>query len=219
MKHAVIEEFERDGANLYLGNLFFNHLVIDADNILFFKEGEKIVIGKKNDYNNKPLYFCEKLEYSKPYLSVGFSNFGFCLKNYLLARRDEQAILLEKDLKSSSKNRIFNESEMSRVEVEEYFNHKNYDSMYLININKGVLFASNKKNGTIIDTKIVPSDEEIINLERLLRINSTITYNINNSRIYAPFIDLAHMQKKDIEEIKGISVYVHHFHFINVRIY
>lgn len=61
---------------------------------------------------------------------------------------------------------------MNRKSVESIFNSDNYDSMYFVDRNGNIKFAKSKKDGIIIDRKIIPNNKEIVKLERDERLSN-----------------------------------------------
>lgn len=168
-----------------------NLLIIDADKVLCFKEKELKI---------QPQIF--EFEYNKLYLNVRDTVHGVTIhENYFFKRR-EKSFYLDIPLKLDNKHTILNEIIMNRKEIEELFDSSNYESFYILDCNGIILYAKSKNDGVIIDRKIIPSDQEIIKMDRDNRIaKCKIAYAING------LSEPVSIQTKSISQIKNFQIY------------
>lgn len=150
-------------------------LIMDAEEIILLKHINKVLINK---FINHPMhyqnsldveevvgegldrYYNELLSYNKLYLSYRNGNGVQFFQSYF-GKDGNSSYEMHKTLP------IFHEEPtttciMSREEVEKYFNPLEYDGMYIMDINGIISYAYNKKDGIVINSDIIPSDEKII---------------------------------------------------------
>ena len=80
-----------------------------------------------------------------------------------------------------------------------------YDSMYIIDVNGFILYANSKKDGCIINRKIITTDNEIIDLEAEERISSlkNVLMSMGNRD------DILNIDRKNkkLDEIRNLKLY------------
>lgn len=200
------------------------NLIISDDEILLLKLGDKILINSYENHPDRYLFpYSEKVkngpfynslfEYKKPYIvyNAGIGGFNFCT-NYFLEGND-RALYWSDDLPTDFRGVKGNEMILSREEIEDYFNKDNYDSMYVIDTSGKLLFANSKKNGLVIDNKIIPSEEEIIEKDYKERKSSVEMGILSRKIVYSDHFDYEEtadpekVQKRTIDEIENLRLY------------
>lgn len=153
------------------------HLIVSADEIILLKVGDKVLVNKYDNYLNRNLFpyyeeeqdnrnrFPELFEYNKIYLNFKGSMGGFCFNQDYFFKGNDRALVLEDSLPVDDRNAVKNCISLDRQEIEEIFDSKNYDSMYVINRNGRISFARNNNNRINIGKNVIPSDDEIVEME------------------------------------------------------
>lgn len=190
------------------------HLIVSADEIILLKIGNDILINKYSNHPSRHLFpfsekeqndwrhFTELFEYNKLYLN--FSNYRF-IKNYFF-KGSERALFLEESLPVDERTETIDSIELNRSEIEKIFNSNNYDSMYIFDINGRILFVKNDKDKICMGDSIIPSDEEIIEMELLDRKgNYNIACVLNSANDNNENYEKANKKKK-IEEIENFKI-------------
>ena len=195
------------------------HLIVNADEIILLKVGDKVLVNKYANHPSRNLFpyhekeqndrdhFTELFEYNKTYLNFRGSVGGFSFHQDYFFKGSERALYLDQSLPVDDMNAVKDSIELSRQEIEELFDSSNYDSMYVIDRNGRISFARNDKDKICIGKKVIPSDDEIVEME--LR-NRKGDYNI--ARAINPENDTTeNYQKantpKTIDEIRDFKVY------------
>ena len=195
------------------------HLIVNADEIILLKVGDKVLVNKYANHPSRNLFpyhekeqndrdhFTELFEYNKTYLNFRGSVGGFSFHQDYFFKGSERALYLDQSLPVDDGNAVKDSIELSRQEIEELFDSSNYDSMYVIDRNGRISFARNDKDKICIGKKVIPSDDEIVEME--LR-NRKGDYNI--ARAINPENDTTeNYQKantpKTIDEIRDFKVY------------
>ena len=203
-------------------------IIISPEEIMFLKQNDRITTSKsrseilKNKHSN---YLDSNLpennnkknntnkesqthlyEYNKLYLS--FSTYGGISSGirYFFKGRN-RAFYLKRGLSLDERGLKSHEQELTREKVEAIFDKNNYDSMYIIDLNVGILFANTKKDGTVINRNIVPNDDEIIEREMNGRIFDYDLACIFNPKIKTEDNYKAAHTPKPIDEIKDLKIY------------
>lgn len=193
------------------------HLIVSADEIILLKVGDKVLVNKYVNHPSRNLFpyheqekndwqhFTELFEYNKTYLTFRGSAGGF--HKYYFFKGSDRALWLEESLPVDARNVVFDSIELSRQEIEGLFDSSNYDSMYVIDKNGRILFARNDKDKICIGKKVIPSDDEIVEMELKSRKGD---YNI--ARAINPENDTTEKYKKantpkSIDEIRDFKVY------------
>lgn len=193
-------------------------LIVSEDEIILLKNGNNVLINKYVDHPSRDLfsysekiksngYYNELFEYNKLYLNFknSASDVGF-RKNFFF-KGDDRALFLSEPLYVDSNEINGTSVNLSREELEKLFDKDAYDSMYVIDRKGKVLFANNKKNGLVIDNKIIPSDEQIIKMELDSRIaNYYISSSFNHNLATTENYKKAHTPKS-IDEIRSFHIY------------
>lgn len=194
------------------------HLIMSADEIILLKIGDKVLIDKYFGNPNGMLFldtnmqtdskrYNELFEYNKLYLDFKGSFENFYLHKYYFFSENGKALNLMEEL---SINKNLNNKQtrlLSRLDLENLFNSDNYDSMYIVRKNGSILFASNKKDGCVINKNIIPSDEEIINI-----VFNKEKEDIRSQHVFCkvnglPVSNYEEPNVKMISEIKNLKIY------------
>ena len=192
--------------NLVLRSMLPNYccLIVSAEEIIYFREKNKVIIDKTLNYNNKPRFdydssidFEEQThilyEYNKQYLRLDYTWYGdSCLEQQYFFRGTNRALYLDNPIelyKTSTDSKV---EILSREQIEQVFNKDMYDAMYIIKSNGTVNYCCNKTNGLVLDKKIIPSDDEIIKLS--LKNKRTLVCDSTTDNI-------------KIDDIENISIY------------
>lgn len=153
------------------------HLIISADEIILLKVGDKIIVNKYTNHPSRNLFpysekeqidchhFTQLFEYNKTYLNFRASVRGLSAHQEYFFKGSNRALWLTKPLSIDDRNQIEDSVELSRQEIEEIFNSNNYDSIYVIDKSGIISFARNDKDKVCIGKKVIPSDEEIVEME------------------------------------------------------
>lgn len=195
------------------------HFIVSTDEIILLKIGDKVLVNKYSNHPSRNLfpyhekeqidrnYFTELFEYNKTYLNFRGSVGGFSFHQDYFFKGSERALYLEQSLPVDDRNTVKDSIELSRQEIEELFDSSNYDSMYVIDKNGRISFSRNDKDKICIGKKVIPSDDEIVEMELRSRKGD---YNI--ARAINPENDTTeNYQKattpKTIDEIRNFKVY------------
>lgn len=149
-----------------LVNPLLSCLIFDAEETILLKYMNKILINKYpfNDNNNNNEYYNLLLDYNKLYLGYRNNGEGIQFFQYYAIKSGNKSYVYHKTLPFHEKGKLFTQI-MTRKETEELFDPLKYDSMYIMDVNGIIYYAYNKKDGYIINKTIIPSDEEIIDLD------------------------------------------------------
>ena len=190
-------------------------LIVSNDEIILLKIGDRVLVNKYANHPNRNLFpyhekekndwnhFTELFEYNKIYLNYGGSVGGSSINKWYFTKDNERALFIDEFLSidASRKEKIV---ELTREEIEEIFNSNNYDAMYVMNKNGILKFARNDKDEIHIGKNIIPSDEEIINMELESRkVDCKITSRILNPEKEVP----KNILPKTIDEIQDLNIY------------
>lgn len=195
-----------------------SQLIVCADEIILLKVGDKVLVNKYTNHPSRSLFpnnekempysnhFTELFEYNKTYLNFMGSG-GFSFHKYYFFKGSERALWVNESLSVDERNAKENSVELNRQEIEELFNSRNYDSMYVMNSNGFISFARSKKDKIHIGKNIIPSDNEIVKRELNKRkmyysIGKAINFlaNDNKETAKSPIIP------KTINEIKNFKI-------------
>lgn len=196
-------------------------LIMSTDEILLLKVGNKVLVNKYTNHPNRYLFpysdkeknsinsysnnYNQLFEYNKLYLNFrgSVSGYGFH-KNYFF-KGTNRALYFNESLCIDQRNAIEDETYFTREEVEKIFDSTQYDSMYIIDVNGFILYANSKKDGCIINRKIIPTDNEIIDLEAEERIS-----NLKNALMSVGNCDdILNIDRKNkkLDEIRNLKLY------------
>lgn len=196
----------------------FSNLIVSADEIILLKIGDKILVNKYVEHPNRMQFpfsdkvinddcYNELFEYNKVYLNYRASVGGYRFDKKYFFKGQDRAIFLSQGLPVDQTFTRDNSIELNRDEIEKIFDKNSYDSMYIFDRNGRIYFANNKKDGLLINKKIIPSDEEIIQLELSDRIGDyNIARAINPASNTHENYEKAH-KVKTIDEIKDFNIY------------
>jgi len=193
-------------------------LITSADEIYFLKVGDKILINKYEKHPSRSLFpysnkikhsenYTQLFEYNKQYLNYRGSSSGFNIEQHYFFKGSNRALYLSDNLHLDDRKVEFNEQIMDRKSIKNIFNSDNYDSMYIVDRNGIIKFAKSKNDGIIIDKNIIPSNKQIIKLERDERLSKHhLVCAINET------IDTAEKEKnarkyKSINDIHNLKIY------------
>jgi len=191
-------------------------LIMDANEVVLLKVGNNVLINKYINHPNRNLFpyheresyngkYCELFEYNKLYLNFRGSVSGFDFSGYYFFRGTDRALCVNDRLTIDERSAKKDKRLLTRKELENFFNSKNYDSMYVVYKNGSILYADNKIDGRIVDGKMIPSDNEIIDMElnerdakKKIALNSMGRYDEANAIVE---------KAKSISEIKEFNLY------------
>ena len=221
MIKAIKEKYCKNNLVQLMSHSDVCQLIVNANEIILLKTNEQVLINKYTNHPSRSLFpyhekeihylygeekYTELFEYDKIYLGFTSSIQGYSLFKKYFFKGSNRALLYKESLPIDERIVTTNKKILTREETEEIFNNNNYDSIYVLNKNGSILYASNKKDGCIIDKKIIPSDEEIIEIDLSKRIFNhkitTIFQKINGFEEENEII-----QARDIEEIKNLDIY------------
>lgn len=179
----------------------FNRLIINPKEIVFLEKDGKIKINKCKDNSNKKEGYNVVYNYDKFYLDSRENIHGYSLSSTYFYRASDRAFQLsdaimldERYLKSEVKINYLN-----REQIENVFNSENYDSMYILWEGK-ILYAHNKVDGLVVDKKIIPSDEEIIEKECKERESLFDIFGKTEKTTYK-------VKRKELKDIHNFNLY------------
>lgn len=165
MIRAVVDKYCIDNlVGLRLG-MVDSELVINSNEIILLKIGDKTLINKYIDNQNLDNNsYVGLFEYDKMYLDFKGFNDKFYLHSHYFIKKNDCTLNFMDEL--SVNNNLVNRQVniLNREEIEDLFNSSNYDSMYVINKSGTVLYANNKLDGSVIDRKLIPSDNDIVDI-------------------------------------------------------
>lgn len=197
----------------------YNQLIIDADEIVLLKNGRNVVVNKYVNHPSRDLfpfskcashsddiggYHNELFEYDKIYLNFINTNIGIRIRIYKFFKDNNCTLFCDESLSLDERTLSDNVLELSRNETEDIFNSDNYDSMYIVDKSGSILYASNKKDGIVIDRNLIPSIQEIVKMDKedreslykLARMSMGNYENLNKVH-----------QFKSIDDINNLKVY------------
>lgn len=195
------------------------HFIVSTDEIILLKIGDKVLVNKYENHPSRNLFpyhekeqidrnhFTELFEYNKTYLNFRGSVGGFSFHQDYFFKGSERALHLNQSLLVDDRNVVKDSIELSRQEIEELFDSSNYDSMYIIDRNGRISFARNDKDKICIGKKVIPSDDEIVEMElRSRKGDYNIARAINPENDTTENYQKANTQKT-IDEIRDFKVY------------
>lgn len=193
-------------------------LITSADEILFLKVGDEVLINKYEKHPSRNLFpysdkikhsgnYTQLFEYNKQYLNYRGSFSGINIQQNYFFKGSNRALYLSDSLNIDDRNVEYNEQIMDRKNIENIFNSNNYDSMYLVDRNGIVQFAKSKKDGIVIDKKIIPSDKEIVKLEREERLSKHHIACAINDKIDTEEKEKSARKYNSIDDIHNFKIY------------
>ncbi len=196
------------------------HLITSADEIILLKIGDKVLVNKyinhpKRDffpYNEKEQndkeHFTELFEYNKTYLNFRFSvRRGFSVYKDYFFKGSKRALWLEESLQVDDRYAQEKFTELNRNSLERIFDSSNYDSMYVIDINRGIIFARNDKEKIHIGENIIPSNDKIVKMDLEKR---QVNYSISKALTDGNYTEESYQEAntpKTVDEIKNLKIY------------
>lgn len=218
MIKAIDKQYCKNNLVQLMNTSNFCNLIVSDDEIILLKTGDTVLINKYVNHPNRNLfpfhenikndgYFNELFEYNKIYLNFIGKVGGYGFQKMYFFKGTNRALFLDEALQVDERVDEENVRELNREEIEKIFNSKNYDSMYILDRNGTIIYASNKKDGYVIKKNIIPSDKEIIKMEledRIFKYNiaRSINHGIDTQENY----EQSHKSKM-IDEIKDINIY------------
>ncbi len=195
------------------------HLIISKDEIIYLKTKDRVIIDKCLNKQNNFLFELPEnqnnkenvnvlFEYNKTYLNFGCTLFGdYCFGQNYFFRGSNRALHLSSPLPINQLKTNNKEFELSREEIERIFDKNMYDTMYVLDVYGNILFANNRVNGLVVDKKLIPSDEEIIEMEledridqyKISRLISSLNKNQDNH--------VEAQTPKSIDKITNFNIY------------
>lgn len=195
------------------------NLVIDDNEILYLRNGNKVLVDKfSSEHADKKLFpvvgensgydsFYQLYDYNKLYLSFRGGVGGYTFHKLYFFKGTERALFVSDSLKLDDASKIEEKVVLNREVIEKVFNSDNYDSMYVMNRNGFIHFAKDSKHGILIDKKLIPSDEELEELDLEERIGDyTIARSLNPAVASHAAYEKAHT-KRSIEEIDDLKLF------------
>lgn len=201
------------------------NFIVSADEIILLKNKGKIIINK---YENHPKrfefpysektttgrYYNELFEYNKPYLNFKANFGGYHFDMDYFFEDNDRAIYYNNPLPLDHSVAEEKVVELSRTEIEAAFNKDAYDSMYVLDVNGSIIFANNQKDGLIVNRNIIPSDEEIVDLDLEDRISQQEMTKIAKQIIHIDdysydkeLEEYPTLEPRPIDEIKDLKLY------------
>lgn len=206
------EKNKKDENFQILINPLLSCLVMSADEIILLKHISKVLVNKYPNYASQNEFSLEEekedyqkllLSYNKLYLGYRNNGAGIQFFQYYAVKDGNRNYVYNKTLPFHERGKLFTQI-MTREETEQLFNPLKYDSMYIMDVNGIIYYAYNKKDGYVIHKTIIPSDEEIINLEKKKR-------ELNNKEACILRKDYEKyeqtFEQKKIEDIKDIQIF------------
>lgn len=220
MIKAIASKYCRENL-VQLMNITDNcQLIVSADEIILLKIGNSVLINKYSNHSkrnqfpfnereqNDEDHFTELFEYNKTYLNFKGSVGGIRLSKNYFFKGSNRALWLEESLLGNERTNTEFSTKLDRQEIEELFNCNNYDSMYIIDRNGRILFARNDKDNIKIGNKVIPSDDEIIEMEFNRRKESQkISDAINLADDIVCNNNKKEYKRKTIDEINDFKIY------------
>lgn len=191
------------------------HLIVSADEIILLKVGDDVLVNK---YANHPsresfpyheeerhdwAHFTELFEYNKMYLNFKGCNF----RKYYFFKGSERALYLDEHLPVDEGYGEKKSLELDRQGIEELFDGSNYDAMYIIDRNGKILFARNDKDNVRFGENVIPSDDEIVEMELRKRKGDYNLARALNSENDTKDNYRKAEEPKSIDEIKNLKLY------------
>lgn len=200
------------------------NLIISDEEILLLKLGDKVLVNSYENHPDRHLFpFSEKVtngpfynglfEYKKPYIVYNSNYGGYNFSTNYFLEGNDRALFWSDDLPTDFRGVKGSELILSREEIEDYFNKDNYDSIYVIETSGKILLANSKKNGLVVDGKIVPSEEEIIERDYRERKSKVEMGMLSRKIVYSEYFDYEEtaypekVEKRSIDEIKDLKLY------------
>lgn len=201
------------------------HLIMNQDEIILLKIGNKVLINKYINHPSRhlfPYHENEKhtsgchaqynvlYEYNKIYLNFRTSISGYSFRKDYFFKGTDRALWLNESLLTNRKLLEEHSQILDRKELEQVFNSDNYDSMYIIDVKGRIMLAKNNTDGCIIKKDIIPTDEEIIDIEYQERVSNHYLGELfrsaldNENPISAT---TAGIKPRTIEEINNVNIY------------
>lgn len=193
-------------------------LIISADEIIFLKVCDEILVNKYEKHPSRNLFpysdrikhsehYTQLFEYNKQYLNYRGSFGGFSIQQNYFFKGSNRALYFNESLDLDDRNVEYDEQVIDRKSVESIFDSNNYDSMYLVNRNGAIQFAKSKKDGTIIDKKIIPSDVKIVELANEERASNFHIASIINDIEDTEQDEKSSRRYSSIDDISNFKIY------------
>ncbi len=205
---------EDDFIKLPLAMGVVSNLLISPNEIIYLNIGKKILINKSSPYMDIEShkydiegYRYVDFKYNENYLFIQNNPDGQRAVHFYFTKEQDKTLcfinsIYSYDIENGElKNQIFN-----RQEIESIFDSKKYDSMYITDVNGKMIFARNKQDKEVISKKLIPSDEEIIDMEYE---NKQFTHDVVNLlfRSIGEKTNDKKVTKKKIEDVKNVPIY------------
>lgn len=200
------------------------NLIISDDEILLLKLGDNILVNAYENHPDRYLFpYSDKVkngpfynglfEYRKPYIvyNSGIGGYNFST-NYFLEGND-RALFWSEHLSTDFRGIKGSEMLLSREEIENFFDKDNYDSMYVIETSGKILVANSKNNGLVVDNKIIPSEEDIIEKDYRERKSKVQMGMLSRKIVYSGYSDYEEtadpekVERRSIDEITDLKLY------------
>ena len=183
----TIENLDKNNMHvLYPSIKTGTRLILNCDEVVYFKQGNMVFKELDKKFNYYDLYFR---------LMDGYNVFQ--VFNFLKTRMDDGkvATVLEEGIIKNKKNLDYKEYLVDRSTLEEMLDPESYDGFYILNRSGAVRVAYNKKDGYLMGVKAIPSDDDIETMENANRMNlATMGLACN-------------WMPKSIDEIRNFRIY------------
>lgn len=217
MINAIDSKYCKDNLVQFMSYTNLVQLIVSPEEIILFKIGGNVIVNKYSNHPSRNLFpysdkeqidynhITELFEYNKTYLDFMCSSDGFGMNEMSFYKGTEGALCFNAPLNLDDRRieqpvtRI-----LTRKEVEDIFNSDNYDSMYILNGNGRIHYASNKNDGISIGKKVIPSDDEIVEDEYQKRLGYCKIARAINGNLSKPKEEI---KKKNIDGIENFKLY------------
>ncbi len=177
-----------------------NHAIFAPEGIIFLKQNNRIIKDFKTEPNGSGIRFesVGLFEYNKQYLVISFDkSYGTIISTMYFFKRKEGALLVEDRISLYTEMKKENSLRLSRQRIQEMF--KAATGLMLFNT-RGILWHLNSPKDALKMGKLLPSDEEIVNIDyRTQTLNSELAQNLG-----LPFEE---PKVHDLEEIQKMPLF------------
>ena len=210
-------------------------LIIDSDEIVFFKSHGDVVINKYLTHPDRDSFICRDVKYQRPFffewnderynelfeynkLYLTFDISGGYRFGYLYFFKDgDDVFCIDESLPLEYGENNIKEQIVDKKYLENLFEDGNYDSMYFIDRESYVKYASSNTDGKILDMDLVLNDEDIVNLDYHNReMNEVMRSMFSFSNDHS----LRKIERNSIDEISNLSIFsramFHGFYYLFV---
>lgn len=183
------------------------NLVLSANELVFLKVGNKILYDAyENDMDEMKNSFNQKYRYNQMYLNISANTTGYSFKKEYFFKGQEKSLLLSETINNTERETTENEYILSREELEQLLDKKNYSSIFLFHRNGPCIYAYDKHNDLEFGN-LVPSNYDIIKRDlSARRAKFNITKSLRPSLATHEEYEKSHTER-DIDEITNLPIY------------